>query len=148
MNRNGWMAVTVVCVAAAGVSAAQGDTNTTVTVTGCVQNISSTSPAGETSRGFLLSNATLGDAAAGTPTKGRASTATASFLLDGHDDGDLKTHVGHKVEVTGTIDAPVETTNESSAPASSFGTGAKSMDQQQRLHVSTVKMIASNCSSK
>lgn len=147
MSRNCWMAAIVAYAAAVGV-AAQSDTNTTVTVTGCVQNISSTSPAGETSRGFLLSNATQGDAAAGAATKGRPpSTATASFLLDGHD-SDLKAQVGHKVEVIGTIDAAVETTKESSAPASTSGAGAKSMDQQQRLHVSAVKLISSNCLSK
>jgi hypothetical protein len=149
MNRRGWLAVTLVCVAAAAVAAAQGDTDTAVTVTGCVQNISSTSPGGGTSRGFLLSNATLGeDANAATAAARRpASTATASFLLDGHD-GDLKAHVGHKVEVTGTVDGPVATTSEPRAPGALPGAGAKSMDQQQRLHVSAVKMIASNCLSK
>jgi hypothetical protein len=149
MNRNGWMVATLVCVAAAGVAAAQGETNTTVTVTGCVQNISSSSPGGGTSRGFLLSNATLGDDANAetAATRRPASTSTASFLLDGHD-GDLKAHVGHKVEVTGTVDAPVETTSEPRAPGAPASAGAKSMDQQQRLHVSAVKMIASNCLSK
>jgi hypothetical protein len=80
-------------------------------------------------------------------TRGRApSTATASFLLDGGD-GDLKAQVGHKVEVTGTVDAPVET-SEPRAAAGVGGSGAKSMDQQQRLHVSAVKEVASRCQSK
>jgi hypothetical protein len=148
MSRSWWMAVMVACAAMVGLAAAQNDPNATVTVTGCVQNISSTSPSGETSRGFLLSNATLGEAAAETATKGRpAPTATASFLLDGHD-GDLKPQVGHKVEVTGTVDAPVQTTSEPRAPGSTAATGAKSMDQQPRLHVSAVKVLASNCLSK
>jgi hypothetical protein len=147
MRDNWWMAAALACAAAVGVAAAQGDTNLTVTVTGCVQNISSTSPGGETSRGFLLSNATLANATTETATKGRPpATATASFLLDGHD-GDLKAHVGHKVEVSGTVDAPVETTSEPRGSVTG-GTGAKSMDQQQRLHVGAVKMLASNCLSK
>jgi hypothetical protein len=147
MSRSWGLAVVMVCAAMAGVAAAQSDTNLTVTVMGCVQNISSTSPGGGTSRGFLLSNATLANATADSATKGRPpSTATASFLLDGHD-GDLKAHVGHKVEVTGTVDAPVETTSEPRG-AITGGTGAKSMDQQQRLHVGAVKMLASNCLSK
>jgi hypothetical protein len=138
------MVVAVACAAVVGV-AGQGET--TVTVTGCVQNISSTTPAGETTHGFLLSNATLAAAAADPGTRGRPpSTATASFLLDGRD-GDLKGHVGHKVEVSGTVDAPVET-SEPRLPAGTAGTGAKSMDQQQQLHVSAVKMVASNCQSK
>jgi hypothetical protein len=144
MSRNRWMAVAVACAAAAGVAA---QSETTVTVTGCVQNISSTTPAGETTHGFLLSNGTLADAAADAGTRGRPpSAATASFLLDGRAD-DLKGHVGRKVEVTGTVDAPVAT-SEPRAPAGTVGAGAKSMDQQQRLHVSAVKMVASNCQSK
>jgi hypothetical protein len=146
MSRSWSVAMVVVSAAMVGVAAAQSDTNMTVTVTGCVQNISSTSPGGGTSRGFLLSNATLANAATDAATKGRPSTATASFLLDGRD-GELKAHVGRKVEVTGTVDAPVETTSEPRG-AVTGGTGAKSMDQQQRLHVGTVKMLASNCLSK
>ena len=145
MSRNAWMAMAVACAVVVG-AAAQSETN--VTVTGCVQNISSTTPAGETTHGFLLSNATLASAAADAGARGRPpSTATASFLLDGRD-GDLKDHVGHKVEVTGTVDAPVETTSEPRSPTGAAGTGAKTMDQQQRLHVSAVKMVASNCQSK
>ena len=146
MSRSAWMALAVACAAVVGVAA---QSETTVTVTGCVQNISSTTPAGETTHGFLLSNATLADAAPDAGTRGRPpSTATASFLLDGRE-GDLKGHVGHKVEVTGRVDAPVETSSEPRAPSSiTAGTGAKSMDQQQRLHVSAVKMLTSNCLSR
>jgi hypothetical protein len=140
------MAVAVACAAVAVAAAQHG---TTVTVTGCVQNISSTTPAGETTHGFLLSNATLADAAADAGTRGRPpSTSTASFLLDGHD-GELKQQVGHKVEIAGTVDAPVETKTEPGAPAAiTSAPGAKSMDQQQRLHVEAVKTLASNCLSR
>jgi hypothetical protein len=140
------MAMAVACAAVVGVAA---QSETTVTVTGCVQNISSTTPAGETTHGFLLSNAALADSAADAGARGRLpSTATASFLLDGRD-GDLKDHVGHKVEVTGTVDASVEMASEPPRPPTgAAGTGAKTMDQQQRLHVSAVKMVASSCQSK
>ena len=148
MNRYGWMAAVAVCAATVGVGAAQTETNRTVTVMGCVQNISSTSPAGETIRGFLLSNVVTNDVAVETPNKaGRRDTST-SYMLEGRS-GDLKPQVGHKVEVTGTLSAPAETaTGSDSAPSSAGVAGAKSMDRQQRLEVDAVRKVASDCLAK
>jgi len=146
MTRVVWTAVALVLVTMPRVVA---QTETTVTMTGCVQNISSTTPGGETTHGFLLSNATLANAAADAGARGRPpSTATATFVLDGGD-GELKGHVGHKVEVTGTVDEPVDLSSEPPRPpAGTAGTGAKTMDQQPRLHVTGVKTLASTCQSK
>ncbi len=83
MNRYGWMAAVAVCAVTVGVGAAQTETNRTVTVTGCVQNISSTSPAGETIRGFLLSNVVTDDAAADTPNKAGTRDTSTSYMLEG-----------------------------------------------------------------
>src|SRR5689334_9406985 len=109
MVRKSWLATVLTCATIAGVMA---HTETTVTVTGCVQNISSTTPAGQTTHGFLLANATLPDTAADAGTRGRPpAKATLSFLLDGHGD-ELKSEVGHKVEITGTVDVPIEAPSE------------------------------------
>jgi hypothetical protein len=172
MNRSAWAAVAAagVCIASISVSAHDDaktirDDAKTITVTGCVQNFSSTDTSGVTQRGFLLSNPTVvtangdvapapmpdrdtsatgtptgtsGTAAAGMPTSGTspspttgtlASRARRSYRLDGHDE-ELKAQVGHKVEIEGAIqpntdnDAKVET---------------------DRLRVSTIKMLASDC---
>ncbi len=145
MHRFGWTVAAAACAAIVGVGAAQPETNKTVTVTGCVQNISSTSPAGETIRGFLLSNVLIDDSAASTPAKGRARETSTSYVLDGRG-GDLKTQVGHKVEVTGTLSSQAEPAAAPSAATSlAGGTSARSMDRQDRLEVSSVRKIASDC---
>jgi hypothetical protein len=58
-----------------------------------------------------------------------ASPAVSSYRLDA-DDSKLAPHVGHKVEITGSLDRA-----SSSSPSSS-----------PRLKVDNVKMIASSCS--
>jgi hypothetical protein len=142
------MVAAAVCAAIVGVGAAQPEANKTVTVTGCVQNISSTSPAGETVRGFLLSNVLIDDPGAGTPTKGRPKETSTSYVLDGRG-GDLKAQVGHKVEVTGTLSSQLDSATAPSAAASlAGGVSARSMDRQQRLEVSSVRKVASDCLSK
>lgn len=186
MDRNAWMTVAFVCAAAAGTAAQSGSSATpdktmadkTITVTGCVQNISSSATSGSTQKGYLLANAVMGTAstssaaatpgstegatrpapsptqagtAAGTPT-GTAGTSTtpsatspsstsmgSSYVLNGHD-SELKNHVGHKVEVTGTVDAKADTGSSSSASP------ASTMTANTKLNVSSVKMIAADCS--
>lgn len=165
MSRMMWMATVVACAASVGAAARDPGT---ITVTGCVQNFSSTGATGMTERGYLLSNTTLvksptegapipfptqgttaagtptgtsGTAAAGMPTSAtwpattgtmitRTSRAKSSYRLDGSD-GDLKAHVGHKVEVTGTIEPRSDRAAKSDA---------------ERLHVASVRMISSGCS--
>jgi len=105
MNRGEWMAAAALaCVASVGVAAR--DDYKSITVTGCVQNFSSTGTSGVTERGFVLSNPTLvqgpadgmpmpaparetsatgmptgtsGTAAAGMPTSGTWTTTTGTI---------------------------------------------------------------------
>jgi hypothetical protein len=58
-----------------------------------------------------------------------ASSAASTYKLDA-DDSKLSPHVGHKVEITGSLDQA-----SSSSPSSS-----------PRLKVDSVKMIATSCS--
>jgi hypothetical protein len=110
-----------------------------ITVTGCISrspqsSVAATSTpgavgtAGSSSRsdgGFMLSVAKPSGAGAAPS----ASPAASSYKLDA-DDSKLSPHVGHKVEVTGSLDQA-----SSSSPSSS-----------PRLKVDSVKMIASSCS--
>ena len=164
MNRSMWMAAAIACVATASL-AAQHDTKgegKTITLSGCVQNYSTANSKAPAERGFLLANATTNDvtpppamtppgstegligppppatsatAAGGTVPMPVATSGTAtsssrsktSYLLTGHD-AELKEDVGKKIEVKGTIEPASETT--------------------QRLEVTSLKVIASDCSSK
>jgi hypothetical protein len=110
-----------------------------ITVTGCIQRSPQSSAAapstpgavgtaGSSSRsdgGFML-NIPKPSGAGAAPS---ASRAVSSYKLDA-DDSKLAPHVGHKVEITGSLDQA-----SSSSPSSS-----------PRLKVDNVKMIASSCS--
>jgi hypothetical protein len=73
-----------------------------------------------------------------------AGSIPSAYALDGSD-AELKTHVGHKVEVTGTPAARQESsrTGEPAPPASTQSAAAA-----PRLKVSSVRMIAADCSPK
>jgi hypothetical protein len=88
---------------------------------------------------------TSGTAAAGMPTSATwvaatgtgaaqppASRLNSSYLLDGHD-GELKEHVGHKIEVTGTVQ-PRE--------------GDVLKTDESRLQVASIRLVSSTCSAK
>jgi hypothetical protein len=164
MNRSVWIAAALACAASSGMAAATADRG--VTVTGCVQNFSSTGASGTTERGFLLADVkpvadpldpaaatastpgaapgtpvgTSGVAAAGMPASGTwgatsgtmATTPRAknSYRLESGD-GDLKAHVGQKVEISGVV-AP----RREGAPPS----------EEDRLQVASLRVIASECS--
>jgi len=94
MNRNVWLVVVLLCAASTGAAAQDAAQATsdkaaadkTITVTGCVQNISSTAVSGSTEKGFLLTNAMMGTAstasAAATPgsTEGATKPSPAQQL--------------------------------------------------------------------
>ncbi|SRR5258708_119884 len=115
-----------------------------ITVSGCIQRASegptgTSGTAGATSASepkFLLTSASLGGSSAtGTSGSVPSSTAVASeYRLDA-DDAKLTPHVGHKVEVTGTVEPPTSPTQ---APTASAANAPK-------LKVDNVKMIASTC---
>ena len=119
-----------------------------ITVTGCVQRESSSATPGATgtsgstspsSPGFVLnvkpdSASPTSSATAGT------SGAPSSYRLDA-DDSKLSAHIGHKVEITGTLDKAM---SGSTAPAGSTSTASASASP--KLKVDSVRMIAASCS--
>ena len=119
---------------------------TSVTVTGCVA-------AGTEAGRFILTNAAVVPAAtaATTGTSGVASpadaAATTSYALTG---SDLKAHLGHKVEVTGTTSqhAAKATTAAPAAPAAdaSAAVPAAASAPDATLDVKSLKMVAATCS--
>jgi hypothetical protein len=118
----------------------------TITVSGCVGKAEAapTGTAGapgaaasakDTTK-FVLSKAEIAPSATGTAgATAPAATAIASeYRLDG-DDAKLSPHVGHKVEITGTVDDAKGMTQ---PPAASAANAPK-------LKVDNVKMVAPSC---
>lgn len=133
----------------------------TITVTGCVERAeqSATGTAGTTgiagSTGveepkFVLTN--VAASASGTSASGTAGTSGTSeagsasiaskYRLDA-DDEKLQDHVGHKVEITGTV-PPAPSAASTTEPPSSSSSSASS-EKPPKLKVDTVKMVSSTC---
>jgi hypothetical protein len=121
-------------------SSAGQDTMKTVTATGCLR-------AGDQPDSFVLSNVKWSDKAAGaTGTSGTATpapSATTIKLIGAPAGEKLTEHIGHTVEVTGSI-APK---SPSAAPPAGEATGGKAKDEPS-LNVRTVKMVSSSCDAK
>ena len=121
----------------------------TITVTGCVSRAeqSPTGTSGTTGTEskaaelkFLLTSASIGGKdTAGTTgeTAPPASAVASEYRLDAAD-AKLTPHVGHKVEITGTVAQPSSST-EPKPPAASAANAPT-------LKVDSVKMLASSCS--
>jgi hypothetical protein len=123
-----------------------------VTVTGCLQ-------AGVDANSYILNNASKKNESAGsqtaTPTPGTPSEmarAENSYTLSTDDRTiDLKSHVGHRIEVTGTLSSGRgHGTSSSSAGAGherqSQSPGQTQTQDRQHLKVTSVKMISQSCS--
>jgi hypothetical protein len=120
--------------------------NKLITVTGCIQRATeaptgTSGTAGAAKMGdtkFLLTSV----ATSGTGTAGTSGTASRAneYRLDA-DDAKLTPHVGHKVEVSGSLDDAAS----AAAPPAAAG-AATSAANAPKLKVETVKMIASTCS--
>ena len=116
----------------------------TLTVTGCVQPAQQQGTTGTTGTTpgasqikFVLTNAALGTTAT-TGTTGAAappSTAIASQYKLDTDESKLSPHVGHKVEITGTVEQPSATEQKPPASAANSPT----------LKVDSVRMVATTC---
>jgi hypothetical protein len=159
MNKKIWSAACgAIMAGAVGVVFAQAPTSSasqspstsadTVTVTGCVARAdqsptgtsgSTSTPATTPEAKFILTNAALSPSTSGaTGTSGSATSATSiasEYKLDASD-AKLSTHVGHKVEITGTVQQPSMSEQKPTASAANSPT----------LKVDTVKMVASTCS--
>jgi hypothetical protein len=115
----------------------------TVTITGCVKE-------GDTPNSFVLSNvdpSSLPGAAGatgttGTPSAPAGSSATATVQLSSSADIDLKKHVGHKVEISGSIAKP------EAGAAGTAGTPSDPKDKSMapKLTVRSVKHVSESCS--
>jgi hypothetical protein len=145
----------VLLVSAAGVGAAlhaQTPTQTPptsssankVTVTGCIQRAvaeaptatSGTSGAAIPDTQFVLANATAGTSPTGTSGTSSSAMSTAPrYRLDDDAVSKITPHVGHKVEVTGTVDS-------ASRASGATSTGAAA----PKLKVDSIKMMAATCS--
>jgi hypothetical protein len=162
--------LTAVCVAVAMIGLAAQDQaassanrdqsasrdQNTITLTGCLAKGDSlgatgttgtTPPASRTTTSgqFVLNNAKMGSAtsttaAPGGTTAGAAGTSGSSYILDGPE-SDFTRHVGHKVEITGTIDKSASSTPPSATATAPGG----SMAAKEHVKVSAVKMISASC---
>jgi hypothetical protein len=113
----------------------------TVTVTGCVANGKEAAPGTAGTSGssggdqFVLTNVS------GAPA---SLNATDRVTLSGKD-GDLKKHVGHKVEITGKWqNAGMPGSSSDTSSSSATGTSGSSGS----LKVSSIKMLAESCSAQ
>lgn len=118
--------------ATAGATGTSGTTSATATASGFVLNVtpSSSSPSSSTS--------------ATTPST--SGTSASNYKLDG-EDSKLSPHVGHKVEITGTVDKSMSSTAPSGSTSTSSTSGTSSSSSNApKLKVDSVRMIAASCS--
>jgi hypothetical protein len=114
-----------------------------ITITGCVERadqVSAAVTAGTTvdSLSFVLIKATRGtgaDARAAGTSGTQASTEKDSMYRLDAEVSKLNAHVGHKVEVTGTLVGAIDSTTKSADPSASA----------PRLKVDRVKMLSETC---
>jgi hypothetical protein len=72
----------------------------------------------------------------------------STYQLDGSA-SELKPHVGHEVEIKGSLESSSSSGTSSTGSTSSTGTATSgSTSSGQRLKVESVRMISSTCSSK
>jgi hypothetical protein len=116
------------------------DAAKTVTVTGCLK-------AGDAAESYLLSDLKWSqDKAVGTAGSATPATppiAATSLKLIGSPSTKLSDHVGHQVEVSGTIGDKAAKAPASADPAAS---PAPAAGPQASLNVRNVRMIAATCS--
>jgi hypothetical protein len=157
MNRTLWTAAAFACATAIGVAAqtpsatpSSKTDDKTVTVTGCLEDASAAPSATAPKSGFVLANATMGSGSTAGSTVGTtgttgttASSRGTSYVLEGRDT-ELKSHVGHRIEVTGTIEPKAKMD-----PAATAAPGAASTHaMDDRLTVTSIKMVAADCTPK
>ena len=107
-----------------------------MTLTGCLK-------AGSEPDTFILSNVSgAGTQTAGTTAPGELARTDVSYKLTSDGNVKLKDHVGHKVEVTGTIaKGMTETAPSSTAPSSAD----KPRADMAKLKVTSIKHVSPSC---
>jgi hypothetical protein len=121
--------------ASASAGQAEKKLDTPVTVTGCVA-------AGAVTGQYTLTNATLAPSAMDKvpPATDKMSAPATSYTLKGGDD--LKPHLGHKVQVTGTLAKP--DMSKEKMPTTETPK-ADTMITGGTLNVTSVKMVSATC---
>lgn len=129
------------------------DAAKSVTVTGCLK-------AGDTADSYTLANlkwgqskaiGTSGSTSATTPSTGAApaTSATALKLVGSPAGTKLGDHVGHTIEVTGTMsdkaDKPMGSTSPATPPAAGAAGASASASMTPALNVNNVKMVSATC---
>ena len=135
--------VAIVCAVTVGLMAqapsSSQDTSKKVTFSGCVEKApadTGAAPAAAAAKpAFILTN--VSPAGSGTVGTSGGAKPAAKYRLDA-DEAKISPHVGHKVEVTGTVDEPAPASSPSSAASSATG---------PKITVDSVKMVAATCSS-
>jgi hypothetical protein len=113
-----------------------------VTVTGCLK-------AGDSADSFMLSDLKFGkptDKAVGTtgaPAPAAIASATSLKLTGSPTGSKLSEHVGHTIEVTGTVSE--KSASAPTAPADPAGARPSSASATPALEVRTVKMVSATC---
>jgi hypothetical protein len=163
-DRVGGAMVVLVC-GAAMVAAAQNSsgsqTNSSssadkITVTGCIQRAAQTTTGtvgatGDAGTKFMLSNATrkagamstTGTSGTSTPNNSSAASSASSYRLD-TDDSKVSSHVGHTVEITGTLESA--SMSNSATSASSAPAAGQPNANSPTLKVDSVSMLSTTCS--
>jgi hypothetical protein len=115
-----------------------------ITVTGCIQKAEPSATATGTSGAasaseakFVLNNVSSGAGASATAGTAGSTRTAPSYRLDAAD-SKLSPHVGHKVEISGTVEKEGGSTSTATSMPSSASAAPK-------LKVDTVKMISSSC---
>jgi hypothetical protein len=115
----------------------------TVTLTGCLAK-------GDMADSFTLTNARMGGATAGTtgekPTA--KETAPVTYHLSPGKTQKMEAHVGHTVEITGTMDTTADEKSAKSGASSgaASGTSAKAKGPMQHVTVTGLKHVSGSCS--
>jgi hypothetical protein len=162
MTRSIWTAVAWACAASAGLAAAAADRG--ITVTGCVQNFSSTGASGVTEHGYLLSDAkivpepgvgpvgtsgsmppsgstgTSGTAAAGMPASGTWAATSGTMMSAPRAKHAYRLEFGDR-DLKDHVGHKVEVTG--IVQPRPEGTPKS---EEDRLQVASVRMLAAECS--
>lgn len=135
-------AVTVGLVAQAPPSSSASQASKQVTLSGCIEKAPTEAGASAATAtpAFILANAAPAASGSASDTVGTSGGAkpAAKYRLDA-DAAKLTPHVGHKVEITGTVEEMSSAATPPSSATTSSAAGPK-------LKVDSVKMVAASCS--
>jgi hypothetical protein len=126
----------------------QGSPTDTPTLTGCIRSMRADTTAADTKGNIytleVMDTPSRGATEVGAPAPGTSGPIT--YALSAPDSVGLGKHVGHQVQLTGTLKAPAATQAPASGPPTTSAPGAKPGTPHRTFEVSALKMIAAKCS--